>query len=55
MASEKDNSVRRFGPWLLLAAVIATTVAACETTEGFGRDVGKAGDGIEEAAQDAKK
>ena len=54
MASEKDNSVRRLGPWLLLAAVIAATVSACETTEGFGRDVEKAGDNIEEAAQENK-
>lgn len=34
-----------------LTALMA--LAACETTEGFGRDVENLGDNIEEAAEDA--
>jgi predicted small secreted protein len=38
-----------------LAALSALFLAtACETMEGFGRDVEKGGDNIEDAAQDAK-
>jgi len=40
---------------LTLAALSALLLAtACETMEGFGRDVEKGGDNIEESARDAK-
>lgn len=35
---------------VLAAAFITMTVTACETTEGVGRDLEKAGDKIEDAA-----
>ena len=41
---------------LSLAFVAATLgVAACNTTEGVGKDIKAAGKGIENAASDAKK
>lgn len=40
---------------MTLAALSALLLAtACETMEGFGRDVEKGGENIEESAQDAK-
>ncbi|MCQ0092842.1 entericidin A/B family lipoprotein [Roseovarius sp. M141] len=33
-----------------LAIIVALGLAACETTEGFGRDVQKAGQAIEDEA-----
>jgi predicted small secreted protein len=40
----------------LLAGVVVSVLAmaACNTTEGAGRDIEALGDGIEDAAQDAK-
>jgi predicted small secreted protein len=38
----------------LLAAVIACS-AGCNTTEGVGKDIESAGDGIKDAARDAKQ
>lgn len=38
---------------LLLVGTVAT-LAGCNTTEGFGKDVKAAGKGIENAASDAK-
>jgi predicted small secreted protein len=35
---------------VLAAAFITMTVTACETTEGAGRDIEKAGDAIKDAA-----
>lgn len=37
--------------WLLLAASLAFSLAACNTVEGFGKDVKKAGQKIEEKAK----
>ena len=34
------------------ASLLALSLAACETAEGFGRDLKKAGDAIEEEAAD---
>ncbi len=34
---------------VMLLALVALTFTACETTEGFGRDVENAGDEIEDA------
>lgn len=39
---------------LLTGSLLTTLLAACNTTEGVGRDVESAGRGIEGAAQDAK-
>jgi len=42
---------------LLVAAVLvsgALTLAACNTTEGAGKDIEKAGEGIKDTARDAK-
>ncbi len=38
----------------LLALLAAFSLSACNTVEGFGKDVGKAGEELEEAAEDAK-
>lgn len=35
---------------VLAAAFVTMTVTACETTEGAGRDIEKAGDKIQDAA-----
>ena len=34
------------------AGLLALSLAACETAEGFGRDMQKAGDAIEKEAED---
>lgn len=39
----------------LMAFVLAATVSACNTVEGAGQDVQKAGQAIEHTADDAKK
>lgn len=41
----------------IAAFLISSTalLGACNTTEGFGRDIKSAGQGIENAASDAKK
>jgi predicted small secreted protein len=36
---------------VLAAAFAALSLSACNTIEGMGRDIGKAGDKIEEAAK----
>ncbi len=47
-----DAFARRLA--LIIAAGALTGLAACNTVEGAGRDIEAAGDGIEDAAQDAK-
>ncbi|QMW24023.1 entericidin A/B family lipoprotein [Sandaracinobacteroides saxicola] len=43
-------------PTLALTVFLATlTLAACNTTEGVGKDIKSAGGAIEKTAQDAKK
>jgi predicted small secreted protein len=37
----------------MLLMFVTLTAAACNTTEGFGKDVEAAGDAIEDKAQDA--
>lgn len=40
---------------LILAAMLAAfALSACNTVEGFGKDVSKAGDELEEAAEETK-
>ncbi len=53
-ASESPRLSRKL--ILVLLALAASTVAmtACETTEGFGKDVKKLGDNIEDGAQENK-
>jgi predicted small secreted protein len=41
-------------PVLVFAAMALMRMTACETTEGAGRDLGKLGNNIEDAAKDAK-
>ena len=43
------NWIKCFG-----AAVLVLSLAACNTVEGLGKDIGKAGDTIEKTAKDAK-
>lgn len=38
----------------LAFVVFAASLTACNTTEGVGRDIESVGDGIEDAASDAK-
>jgi entericidin B len=54
MQSDSGNKLYK---GLLLALVVgaaALALPACETTEGAGRDIEKAGDKIEDMADDAK-
>lgn len=37
------------------ATAALTLLSACHTTEGFGRDVGELGEGIEETAYDVRE
>ena len=39
----------------LLAAIMLLALAACNTVEGMGRDIGAAGDAISNSAEDTKK
>ena len=39
---------------MLAAMLVAFALSGCNTVEGFGKDVSKAGDELEEAAQEAK-
>ncbi len=39
---------------ILVTLMVVATLTACETVEGFGRDVSNAGDQISEEAQDAQ-
>ena len=39
---------------LVSVALAALLLSACNTTSGFGQDVGAAGDALSEAAEDAK-
>ncbi len=39
---------------VLIALLAAFALSACNTVEGFGRDVKKAGGELEEAAEDAR-
>lgn len=39
---------------LLATLLVVTALAACETVEGFGRDVSAAGNEISEEAQEAQ-
>tara|TARA_Y100001968_G_C19296990_1_gene687115 strand:- start:284 stop:511 length:228 start_codon:yes stop_codon:yes gene_type:complete len=51
--SSVSVSERRMKNWMKLAALtlITLTIAACNTVEGIGRDLGEAGDTIEDAAR----
>lgn len=40
---------------LLIALALALPLVACNTVEGFGKDVGKVGDSIEKTADKAKR
>lgn len=40
--------------WMLAALLAAFALSGCNTVQGFGKDVSKAGDELEEAAEKAK-
>ncbi|KFL37097.1 entericidin A/B family lipoprotein [Arenimonas donghaensis] len=40
--------------WMLAALLAAFALSGCNTVQGFGKDVSKAGDELEEAAEEAK-
>ena len=44
--------MKRFMALMLIAMFSVGTLAACNTTKGFGQDVEKVGDKIEDAAED---
>jgi predicted small secreted protein len=57
MKSNKMISVRGVSRLVLVAmcgAIVAMTVAACNTVEGAGKDIKSGGKAIEETAADAK-
>ncbi|MCC6678556.1 MAG: entericidin A/B family lipoprotein [Phycisphaerales bacterium] len=45
---------RRVGLGLIAAGILAAVLTACNTTEGVGKDIKSAGEGIEDTARDAK-
>jgi predicted small secreted protein len=53
----KEHAMKRYMSWfttvLLIAAVVG--VSACNTVAGVGKDVSKAGEAVEKAAERAKK
>lgn len=52
-ALRRNSLLHAFLVALALTAA-AVTLSACNTTEGFGRDVEAAGDAIEDTAEDAQ-
>jgi len=40
--------------FMAFALLLSTAAAACNTVEGAGKDVEAVGDGVQDAAQDAK-
>ena len=44
--------MRRYRPWMLLNAIAAAlSLSACNTVEGMGKDIKKAGEKIEDTAK----
>lgn len=56
MNAQTQAVVKKVGSVALAAAVVATAcvLAGCNTTEGVGKDLESAGEGIQDAAQKAK-
>ena len=54
--SHRDCTVKagRGAAAVLALAVLAALLTACNTTEGVGKDIKSAGEGIEDTARDAK-
>lgn len=50
----KQSERTRIGLGLIAAGILAACLAACNTTEGVGKDIKSAGEGIEDTARDAK-
>lgn len=46
--------VRRLGLAAITACLLSSVMTACNTTEGVGKDIKAAGEGIEDTARDAK-
>lgn len=57
-SNNRTNDAKRMSRkvFVVILALAASTIAmtACETTEGFGKDVKKLGDNIEDGAQENK-
>lgn len=51
---QSKKRIAQFGLLTSAAAALVTLLAACNTTEGVGKDIESAGEGLKEAAQDAK-
>lgn len=45
-----NSSLKRFALLVLAAAALALATTACQTSKGFGKDVEKLGDKIQEKA-----
>lgn len=54
LSALRRNSLLQAFLVALALTVTAVTLSACNTTEGFGRDVEAAGDAIEDTADDAQ-
>lgn len=52
--TDEDSMTKFNRPLLLLPFLALFAVAGCETAEGFGRDVGTAGDAIAQEAREAQ-
>ena len=51
---QSKKRIAQLGLLTSAAAALVTLLAACNTTEGVGKDIESAGEGLQEAAQDAK-
>ena len=51
---QSKKRIAQLGLLTSAAAALVTLLAACNTTEGVGKDIESAGEGLKEAAQDAK-
>ena len=52
---KRDSSMKSTTTLLaILATVFSLSLAACNTVEGVGEDIGSAGNAIDEAAEDSK-
>ena len=48
--SEMNSSLKRLAVFLLAAAFLAIATVGCQTSKGFGKDVEKLGDKIQDKA-----
>lgn len=53
-SANPNRNLFRAGMCMLAACVLGAVLSACNTTEGVGKDIKSAGEGIEDTARDAK-